>query len=145
MMAVCEISEENDIDERFKVQVCCKKCFFDYESCDEVQYLRNIFIMTSLSLWWSKVCFQLIIGFLSYRSWMKFMDSFKLQIYFWMQCKQFPEEMDDIKLEEWPTRSRDLLQFCRNRKRELKTIRDILDEIFQNHSIDTYQKLCIAL
>ena len=48
----------------------------------KLKHLKNVFVMTSLSLLWTKVCLQLIIGFLSHLSGMKFIDSFKIQTHF---------------------------------------------------------------
>ena len=43
------------------------------------KHLKNFFVMISLSLLRTKICLQFKIGFLSYSSGMKFMDSFKIQ------------------------------------------------------------------
>ena len=44
--------------------------------------MKNFFVLTSLSFLWTKICLQLIIGFLSNPSRMQFLDSFEIQT--WM-------------------------------------------------------------
>ena len=103
-----ENAEENDIDERFELQVHYKKRL---SMSPATKVLKNIFVLTSLFLVWTKVCLQLIISFLVNPSRKKICGFIQnlcsllkasKSVNQNEQCKRFHEKMDDAKLEKVP-------------------------------------------